>query len=137
LQKVISFAIMLKQIEKIGVVASLLCGVHCLLTPLIVVAAPSLSVHFADNPEIEHWLILFSLVSSFSVLGFDAFRGHKSIIPLCIAAFGWALTLFSHHPAIGPDIHLIMSIVGGVIIAFAFLRNWQMRRHECEVHPLS
>jgi hypothetical protein len=139
LQKVSNFADMLKQMDKIGLVASLVCGVHCLLTPLLVVAAPSISVQFANNPELEAWLIVFSLLSSYTVLGYDYFKIHKVIWPILIVTIGWAINLGNHLPFIKEDLHVLLSILGALVVGYAFIRNWQLRRlqHQCEVHPLS
>lgn len=124
---------MLRKLEKIGMFASVLCGIHCLMTPLLVVAGPSLGAHLATDHVTESWLFYTSLISSFAVLGYDYFKVHHNIRPLLLVIFGWAITLTVHDHS---GSAWIWSALSGIFIVGAFLANWQIRKktHSCEVH---
>ncbi len=130
---------MLRQLERIGIAASVICGIHCLLTPILVVAAPSISGHFSQDPMLELFLIGFSILSSMVVLGYDYLRVHHNVQPILIALVAWAMTVGSHQLPITETVHELLAILGGILVAVAFVRNWIIRRnhHSCATHPAS
>jgi predicted lysophospholipase L1 biosynthesis ABC-type transport system permease subunit len=130
---------MLRQLERIGIAASVICGIHCLLTPILVVAAPSISGHFSQDPMLEQVLIGFSVLSSIVVLGYDYLKIHHNLQPILIALVAWVMTIGSHLMPVSETVHQILAIAGGLLVGLAFVRNWIIRRthHSCATHSAS
>lgn len=111
---------------------SSLCLVHCLLLPLALALSPMLAVGLADEllhgPVWVHWLLI-GLAAPVSV--YALWRGaaqHGSRTPWLLAALGFVLMAagaLAH--GFGP-IEPILTVAGGIIVAFAHWRNWKARK---------
>ena len=87
--------------DKIGMTGSLLCGVHCLCLPWLVLAMPLLSNTFLANPTFERVFMLIS-VSLAGLCAFAVTRASKNYWPLSLVAMG-AMTLFWVYMTAPPD----------------------------------
>jgi cation diffusion facilitator family transporter len=87
-----------KTVEKIaGITAglSLLCAVHCLMLPLLVVVAPLIGVGFLVEESFEAALIASILILAGGTL-FIGFRQHRRLEPAALLAAGIAGIIVSH-----------------------------------------
>ena len=111
---------------------SSLCLVHCLLLPLALALSPMLAVGLADElahgPAWVHWLLI-ALAAPVSIHALR--RGaaqHGKRMPWLLAAFGFILMAAGAlAPGLGP-IEPTLTVMGGMIVAFAHWRNWKARK---------
>ncbi|MFN9026778.1 MAG: MerC domain-containing protein [Akkermansiaceae bacterium] len=61
--------------DRIGVIASVLCAVHCLLTPLLIVSTPSFSRMWAHPAS--HWIVALIVIPIAAYMLFKGYRIHQ------------------------------------------------------------
>lgn len=114
-------------VEKVsGVTAglSLLCAVHCLMLPLLVVVAPLLGVGFLIEGSFEGSMVASALILAGGTL-FMGFRQHRRLEPAALLAAGVAGIVVSHFLTPARFEPWIMG-AAGLCLAAAQLLN---RRH--------
>jgi hypothetical protein len=110
-------------LDAIGMMASILCAIHCAALPLLLSLSTLASLHFLAIPWIEYSVIIFSLFLAL-VSFLPAFkRHHAKYSPLVLLGLGFILI------GIGQlgfyEIHEIAFTVGGAsVIAIAHALNW-------------
>lgn len=112
--------------EKLGMVLSVGCAIHCLATPFVITALPFLGGVW-ENVYLEGFLLSGSLCLAVYLLMKD-FIEHRQSFPLILLFFGSILNLigfFSHQE--------LLTILGGFTLAAAYLVNWQHRK-TCKGH---
>ena len=116
-----------KKLDTIAISLSMICAVHCFLTPFIIVlfpffAAPCCSEH-SNFHEIMVYIVLpFSGVSLF--LGCK--HHHKTSI-VVMGVIGLAIITFCAfwgYATLGASGEKIFTTIGGAFLAFAHLRNF-------------
>jgi formylmethanofuran dehydrogenase subunit A len=106
------------------VAAPLLCAVHCLATPLLVLVAPALLLGAA----VEHAIMVASLVMAAAFLGWGI-RIHRRFTVAAPALAGALLwvggeALGSHSSGV-----LVLHAVGGLLLAGALALNARLRHN--------
>ena len=120
--------------DKAAIGLSLVCVVHCLLTPIAIIMLPALGTTFLED-ERFHFAILF-LVLPTSLIGLGlGCRKHGHFDILIIGLIGLlvlCLVLVVGEETIGELGERLTTIAGTGIIAFAHVRNFlACRRHDC------
>ncbi len=116
-------------IDFVGFCASVICAIHCALTPVLVALLPLAGLQFLTNPIIEFSLIAMSaFIASFSLFrGYTRF--HKDPLPLVIIGYGFLLIIFGRFAALDWQ-ELLFSSLGALSIAVAHMVNWfRLKRH--------
>jgi hypothetical protein len=114
-------------LHKVGLSLSFLCAIHCLAMPFILVALPIVGESFLAE-QLELGLILSSLVLGVFILIKD-YKHHFNKVPLIL--FGLSFLLVLIHLVLHN--HTLLSF-SSVIMAIAYLRNWQLHRSVCHTH---
>lgn len=119
--------------DRIGIGASALCLVHCLITSLLLGVLPFLNLSFVLDHRIHQGLALFiAATCGFALV--PAFRRHRRAVPLTIAAVGVALLLaaaFLTHAVIAHTLETPLTVLGGLLMASAHFLN-MMLSHRCD-----
>ena len=121
-------------IDKIGMTASGICSIHCLLLPLVFVLFPYASVAFIKGEMFEWGFILFSLtIACFAMM--QGFLVHKKWIPLALALVGFGTFIGvrlsrpnSHETFSGS---LIFVLAGVLICTAHYLNHKFIKKHRC------
>ena len=122
--------IALKNIDFAGICASILCLLHCLAIPVLVILGRDSVLWFSEIWWIES-LIIFSAL----IIGLVAFWGgytvHKQhIIPVLFVA-GFLLLITGE--AVGHQwLGIVLSVVGAIVIAYAHYQNMLFRLKTAE-----
>ncbi len=123
-------------LDKVGMTASSICGVHCILTPVLLVLFPYASIAFIHGEFFEWGFILFSLIlASFAL--FQGFLVHKKFIPFILAFTGFftfivvKLLSGSKHESFSSA---IIFVIAGSLICFSHYINHKHCKHSkcCE-----
>lgn len=115
------------KIDKIGMITSLVCAVHCSILPFVVIFIPSFFVSFFIN-EVFEWIILFiSILTAFTSLCLG-YKVHKSVNLIAFITFGFMLLLCGklvHHnfENSAPYMYNILVVIGGLIISMSHVIN--------------
>ncbi len=122
--------------DKLGIIVSAICCIHCMATPLLMILSPGLVKYF-DNEFIHLAMIAFVVP-----LGLYAFvsklKIHENKTPLYIGIMGMLLLVLAivFHEQHGHDhteyIEMSLSILGGVALIWAHIMNVKLCRcHTC------
>lgn len=122
-------------LDRIGVVASTLCAIHCVVVALAFGLLPVLGLAFLKNPWTD-WLF----VAVAGLVGGPAmilgYRKHHKPLPLALFGLALGVVLFGllgmahEHEAGHFDIAHVVTTVGGLILVAAHLLN-QKLSHTC------
>lgn len=74
--------------DKLGLIASTVCLVHCLLMPLVV---PLLSFTFLEGME-THFLVIMILIAFYSAI--SGLQAHKKLLPFLLLVASGTLAAF-------------------------------------------
>ena len=142
-------------LDSLAISMSVICAIHCLLTPVLIVLFPILTTTFWVHKDFHLWMLLFVLpITSFAV--FLGCRKHRDKLVLTLGAFGLgclflvsAYESFFHfnqtllHSDVCPkcadgtlrahfSITTFANILGGLLLASAHIRNFFLcRRLQC------
>ena len=113
--------------DKAAIGLSLLCVVHCLVTPIAIVMFPALGATFLEG-ETFHYVLLFLVVpiSLFS-LGLGCRKhGHRDILLLgMFGVFLLCLIILVGEETLGELGEKLSTVAGAVFVASAHFRNFK------------
>jgi hypothetical protein len=109
--------------EKLGVILSLICAIHCLALPVILFAAPYLASTFAFSLAMEWILVILSFGLALILLWQD-YRKHRKPMPLYLLGLGVMMKLLDTFIGI-KSIDWIFGLSLGVFISLAYWYNYK------------
>lgn len=111
-------------LDVLGIGASSLCVIHCLLMPLVL-ALPMCGIQFlhdgAVHPFLAGFVVMFGLTSIL-----PGYRKHRECATLMAMALGLSLVLlatFVIEPALGEHWEMLVITAGNFLIVSAHIRN--------------
>jgi len=130
-------------IDSIAIGMSVLCAVHCLLTPVLAVFLPIIATSFWVSDNFHLWMILF-VVPSTGVAIFMGCRKHKDKIVLALSLLGISvLIVVAIYESISHSVHegctscssglspvVVVNVLAGILLASAHVRNYILCRHQ-------
>ena len=128
--------------DKLAMLLSSLCVLHCLLTPILLIALPSLASAAILNDETFHQVLLFFVLPIGAIALVLGYIHHKNKWVAVAGAFG--LTLLSSpllmesvglgHAMLGEYGEVIITLVASLVIVGAHIVNYRLR---AKVHQLA
>ena len=120
--------------DRFGATGSLLCALHCALTPLLLAALPSLGLSLWFDGSLEAALVSFVTLLGLLSLGWS-YRRHRALRALGLLVPGlaalWAGLLYAPlHESVVP--HAVVMTFGGTLVGLAHLLN--LRLNHGHVH---
>jgi len=113
-------------IEKVGVLLSIVCAIHCLSLPIFLFFAPYLASSFAFSPNLEWILVLSSFLLAAIILVLD-FRKHRQPLPLYFLVLGIIIKLADMFLDNQPYSWLF-GILLGLVISLAYWVNYTHKK---------
>tara|TARA_B100000749_G_scaffold280223_1_gene275333 strand:- start:41668 stop:42105 length:438 start_codon:yes stop_codon:yes gene_type:complete len=124
--------------DKVGLFASSLCIVHCLLFPLLMIVFPSITVAMGWDEEFTHELLLAFIVPAVTFAVYSGYRIHKEIKPMKYMVVGFLFVFFGTMHGFGlidHDLEPIFVLIGSVLMVRGhFLNSHHCKRCEEENH---
>lgn len=126
-------------LSKAGSITSLICAIHCALTPLALLALPVIAAYSSGELEIvlgaflaktTEWVFLgvIGLLAGFGLLA--TYPIHRDARPAYISGFGLLLLIISHVWLVsGSSGEIILDVAGASLIAWAGF--WNRRLCHC------
>ncbi len=111
--------------DKLGICTSLVCMIHCLLVPFLLIIGFDSLMHLFDQEWIEITLLSSSLIiGSFSFIkGYVLHRQH--FVPvLFLSGF---LLLVNGEAVSSLGLAISLSVIGALIIAYAHFQNLKLK----------
>lgn len=123
-----------------GVAVSLACGIHCLLTPVLLLFLPALGEAF--HAPIVHRVIAVAVTAIAAWALWRGFRRHHHVAPLVIGSIGllaiWTALFMPHEAHAHDHFHLptgtIVTMIGSLMLITAHLLNIRAARCRCRKH---
>ena len=136
-----SFSTAMPYLDRIGVFLSATCLLHCLALPVLLTIAPITQTGLMDEQTFHLVLLWFILPVSLIALGIGC-RQHKDLIIVLLGGTGLSLLLFAGllgRTYLSPPTERVLTVVAGLILAAAHLRNFKICRatncdHEDSTH---
>ena len=113
-------------IEKVGVLLSIACAVHCLSLPIFLFFAPYLASSFAFSSNLEWILVISSFLLAAIILVLD-FRKHCQPLPLYFLGIGILIKLVDIFVA-NHSYAWLFGILLGVVISLAYWVNYKHKK---------
>ena len=124
--------------DKAAISLSVLCIIHCLALPLIVVLLPVLTALNLQD-EAVHWWILGAVVPTSLYALTMGCKKHKDYSVMVLGFVGLAIliaTPFLGHDLLGVSGESIFTTIGALNIAGGHLINHRLcRRSDCQCNP--
>ncbi len=146
-------------LDSLAISMSVICAVHCLLTPLLLVLFPIVATTFWVHQDFHLWMLLFVLPTT-SMAVFLGCRKHKDKFVMGLSSIGLALLFavcifesFFHAGSLLQHsseclkctqgemsdhftITTLANILGGILLASAHIRNYLLCRSSNCTHDL-
>lgn len=122
-------------LDGVAISISALCVLHCLLTPVAVIAFPILASSVLASHEFHGWLLALILPSSALALYLGC-RRHRDGVVLGLGLTG--LTVLIAPAVLGPEMlgelgEIVVTSAGGALLAVSHVLNYRRcRRLQCE-----
>ena len=111
-------------LDRIGITATSICALHCILLPIILPALPLLGLGFLADHFYEHvFLVITAIIGSIAMLsGFK--RYHRKLYPFYLLALGIIIYWQKHD--FDPSVQPYFIIVGALLIVVAHFINLRL-----------
>lgn len=113
-------------IEKVGVLLSIVCAVHCLTLPIFLFFAPYLATSFAFSSNLEWILVISSFLLAAFILVLD-YQKHHQPLPLYFLGFG-IIIKFLDMVLANQSYAWLFGILLGVVISIAYWVNYTHKK---------
>jgi len=111
-------------LDRIGITATSLCALHCILLPVLLPALPLLGLSFLADHAWEHIFLLITAVLG-SVALFSGFKKyHRRIYPFYLLFLGVGIYWIKHD--FSEDIQPYFIVIGASLIVAAHLINLKL-----------
>ena len=123
-------------LDRIGITATSLCALHCILLPVIIPALPLLGIGFLADHTWEHvFLVVTAILGSIAMFsGFK--RYHKKLYPFYLLMLGVVIYWQKHD--FSEAVQPMFIMIGATLIVAAHIINIklcnsckQCNEHEC------
>lgn len=126
--------------DKTAIGLSLLCTLHCLVFPLILVLSPSLAALELNDEALHLWMVLAVIPISAYALTLGC-KQHRKYRLLALGLTGLVLLISAvllGESFLGETWEKILTVIGAGIIAYGHVRNYDLcrRKENCECSEL-
>ena len=136
------------KLSKAGSITSLICAIHCALTPLAILALPVIAAHSWNGldrilggflAQTTEWIFVgvIAVLAGFGLLA--TYPLHRDVRPALLTTLGLGILTASHlWIEQGGPIEITLDVLGASVIAFAGFWNRRLCHHlGCHTHEHS
>lgn len=114
-------------LDRLGIWASSLCALHCLLLPLLLPAIPLVGATMFAAEWFEKTILIISLVVGFWALFSGFYRYHRRLYPLYSLALGGFI--YWNKDMLGEVYEPFVVAAGALLIVAAHMINLRLCQH--------
>lgn len=128
-------------VDKASISLSVLCAIHCLATPLLVIFLPPLAGLPLHNEAFHLWLVIAILpMSGYALtLGCKKHKRHRVLILGGMGLVVLLLTVMLGHERLGENWEKILTVCGATLVALGHILNYRLcqlqDKSNCPQHP--
>lgn len=114
--------------DKLAILLSLMCAIHCLALPALLVMVPSLTALQLDNEAFHMWMVIAVLPSSIYALTLGC-KQHKRYRLLILGSIGLALLVLAlalGEARIGEVGEKALTVIGAGLVAVGHWFNYRL-----------
>lgn len=123
--------------DKTAISLSVICTLHCLVLPFVVVMLPALAALNLQDETFHLWMVIAVIPISLLALTMGCKKHGDYRVPL-LGVTGLSLLIlavFLDHDLIGETGEVVLTVLGATIISAGHLLNYRLcQRHRCECH---
>lgn len=116
-------------IEGAAISASLLCLVHCLALPFLLLLLPGIIGLFARS-EAFHYAALALIVPSAAAAFWLGYRRHRALRPTLFGVAGVGGLAVALLPGMTEGTETWLTVAGSLLLVAGHMMNWRLRTHE-------
>lgn len=111
-------------LDRLGITATSLCALHCILLPVLLPALPLLGLSFLADHSWEHVFLIFTAILG-SVALFSGFkRYHRKLYPFYLLFLGLGIYWIKHD--FSQELEVYFIVVGASLIVAAHFINLKL-----------
>lgn len=115
-------------VESAALSASLLCLVHCLALPLLLLLLPGVIGMFAQS-EAFHYFALTLVLPAVLAAFWLGYRRHRAGRPALLGVTGVGCLVIALLPGVGESAELWLTVAGSLLLITGHTMNWRLRTH--------
>lgn len=115
-------------IEGAAVSASLMCLVHCLALPFLLLLLPGIIGLFAQSAAF-HYVALALVVPSALAAFLLGYRRHRALLPALLGVSGVGCLTVAVLPGAGAGVEFWFTVAGSLLLVTGHILNWRLRTH--------
>lgn len=124
-------------LDRLGIWASSLCALHCLLLPILIPVLPYVSASFFADDWFEKTILSLSMIIGFWALLSGFYRYHRQLYPLYSLLLGGLI--YWNKDMFGEAYEPFTIALGAILIVAAHVVNIRLCKscdecHSCESH---
>ncbi len=122
-------------LDKVAISTSALCMLHCLLTPLLIIAVPVVSLTFMTDESFHKILVAFVIPISLFALFIGCHRHKDTTVMLlgCIGLVSPFIVAIIGHDVFGEFGEKVATVLSGIILVLGHIRNYVLcRKTSCD-----
>jgi hypothetical protein len=124
--------------DKSAVVLSLLCTLHCIVTPVVLVMLSSVSGALAFDPEVLHFWLLFAVIPISLFAMITGYYHHRKASISAISLVGMltliSAVIFGHDIMAGKG-EIVLTLIGSMLVAFGHIKSLKARKQSFTAIP--
>jgi hypothetical protein len=118
-------------LDRISMVVSALCVVHCIVLPLFLTTLPLWGMEVLENPFIETATVLVTLLAGGWAIGRGYIKFHQHLTAPVLFLLGLPLMIMANYVS-SESVEMLLKGSGAVLIISAHITNWKQCRLCCE-----
>jgi hypothetical protein len=115
-------------IEGAAVSASLLCLVHCLALPFLLLLLPGVMGLFVRSDAFHYVALALVVPAALAAFGLG-YRRHRARRPALLGLTGVILLAIALLPGVGEGGELWLTVAGSLLLVIGHVTNWRLRTH--------
>ena len=108
--------------------ASLLCLIHCLALPLLLLLLPGVLGLFAQSEAFHYVALALVVPSALAAFGLG-YRRHRALLPALLGFNGVICLVIALLPDLVEGAELRITVVGSLLLVAGHTMNWRLRAH--------
>lgn len=117
------------RLDRIAIVLSALCLVHCIALPLALVVGGVFGGWLGDTETQVHWLLLALALPVSAIALYRGYRRHKQALTPWLGGVGLVLMFFGVSHLLGPTLEVVLTVIGVLLVLAAHIRNALQHQH--------